>query len=86
MSKKGYPSDLTDEQWDHLKQYLPSAKSGGRPREADLREIINAIFYVNKTSCPWRWLPLDYPPWQTVYTYFRDWRLSGVWKKKSTIN
>lgn len=82
MSPSGYPSDLTDEQWHHLKQYLPPPKPGGRPREVDLRQILNAIFYVNKTSCPWRWLPKDYPPWQTVYTYFRNWRLSGVWEKK----
>ena len=80
MSQK-YPSDLTDEQWNHFKQYLPPAKPGGRPREVDLRDILNAIFYVNKSSCPWRWLPNDFPPWQTVYTYFRNWRLSGAWEK-----
>jgi len=81
MSGKIYPSDLTDEQWDHFKNYLPSEKPGGRPREVDIRQIVNGIFYVNKTSCPWRWLPKDYPAWQTVYTYFRDWRLSGAWEK-----
>ncbi len=51
--KKGYGSDLTDTQWKQLKKYLPKAKSGGQPREVDLREIMNAIFYINKTSCPW---------------------------------
>ncbi len=79
--KKGYGSDLIDTQWEQLKKYLPKAKSGGRPREVDLREIMNAIFYINKTSCPWRWLPKDYSPWQTVYSYFRSWRLSGAWEK-----
>ena len=81
MARNSYKSNLSDEQWDELKQYIPPAKKGGRPREVEIREIFNAIFYVNKTGCPWRWLPNDFPPWETVYTYFRDWRLSGVWKK-----
>ena len=81
MARKQYQSDLTDDQWDHIRKFLPEATFGGRPREADLREILNAIFYLNKTGCPWRMLPGDFPPWQTVYSYFREWRLGGVWKK-----
>lgn len=81
MTRKRYPSDLTNKQWDRLKQYIPKEKQGGRPREVEIREILNAIFYVVKSGCPWRWLPNDFPPWETVYTYFRNWRLSGAWKK-----
>ena len=81
MRKKRYPSDLTEKQWDQLKQYVPKAKPGGRPREVEMREILNAIFYVVKSGCPWRWLPKDFPPWETVYTYFRNWRRSEVWEK-----
>ena len=72
---------MTDDQWNELKQYIPKPKPGGRPREVDPREILNAIFYLNKTGCPWRMIPKDFPPWETVYTYFKAWRLGGVWKK-----
>ena len=54
MKKKRYPSDLTDKQWDQLKVYLPEEKPGGRPRTVNLREMLNGIFYVVKSGCPWR--------------------------------
>jgi putative transposase len=80
MQRKAYDTDLSDAEWNHLRSRLPKAKHGGRPRTADLREIINAVFYVNKSGCHWRLLPHDFPPWQTVYMYFRDWRKDGTWQ------
>jgi putative transposase len=77
-----YPSDLSDEQWELIKRELPAAGRGGRPRTTDVRQIINAIFFVSRTGCAWRYLPQGessrFPPWQTVYHYFRSWTLSGV--------
>ena len=74
-----YPSDLTDRQWRRLAPRLPAAKAGGRPRSADLREVVNAIHYVLRNGIIWRALPHDFPPWPTVYGYFRQWRLDGTW-------
>ena len=79
--RKAYPSDLTDEQWDVLAPLLPAAKSGGRPRSVDLREIVNGILYTLRSGCAWRMLPNDLPPWQTAYKYFRRWTLDGTWER-----
>jgi transposase len=76
---KDYPSNLTRDQYDLLSDLLPEAKPGGRPREVDLREILNAMMYLLVEGCRWRALPGDFPPWQTVYTYFRNWRKDGTW-------
>ena len=78
MTRKPYPSDLTDAQWEMLRPLLPTAKPGGRPRTVDLREIVNAMLYLLRTGCPWRHLPHDLPPWGTVWTYFRCWRDDGT--------
>lgn len=80
MNRKPYSSDLTDAQWLLLPQLLPSAKSGGRPRTTDLREVVNAIFYLNREGCTWRALPHDFPPWRTVYEYFAAWKADGTWE------
>jgi putative transposase len=74
-----YPSDLSDAEWKSLQPYLLSEPSRGRPRPHPLREICNAIFYVLRTGCPWRYLPSNFPPWQTVFYHFRRWRLKGNW-------
>jgi len=80
-----YPSDLTDEQYALIEPLLPAAKSdaiqGGRPREVDLRQIINGILYTNRTGCQWRSLPRDFGPWSTVYDYYRTWRDDGTWQR-----
>ena len=81
MKRKPYPSDLTDDQWNILAPLLPSAKPGGRPRTVDMREVINGVLYVLRTGCPWRMLPHDFPPWQTVYQYFRKWKNEGIWEQ-----
>jgi putative transposase len=58
---------------------IPEAKTGGRPRNIDVRAVVNAIFYLLRTGCQWRLLPHDFPPWQTVYYYFRRWDREAVW-------
>ena len=60
---------------------IPAAKPGGRNRVTDMRQTLNAIFYLTRTGCAWRYLPLEYPPWQTVYGYFRKWRLEETWQR-----
>ncbi len=77
----GYPSDVTDAEWDVISPLLPKALSGGRPRTVVLRHVINAIFYVSRSGCAWRMLPTDFPPYQTVYHYFRAWKKDGTWEK-----
>ena len=79
MASESYPSDLTDHEWSLLKPHLPAPKRRGRPRLHSPREILNAVFYVLKTGCQWRMLPRDFPPWKTVFHYFRRWRLDGTW-------
>ena len=68
---KRYPTDLTDEEWEKVEPFLPCAAHTGRKRLVDLREVLNAIRYVARTGCGWRMLPKDFPPWQTVYWWFR---------------
>ena len=76
-----YPTDLTEAAWPLLAPLIPAAKPGGRPRTTDMREVVNAIFYVLRGGCQWRLLPTDFPPHQTVYHYFRTWRRAGVWER-----
>jgi putative transposase len=75
---KTYPSDLTDEQWTILEPHIPPCKHGGRHRQVDMRRVVNGILYRNKSGCPWRMLPKDFPPWGTVYYYFARWRDDGT--------
>ena len=79
MTRARYPSDLTDRQWRRLGALIPDAKPGGRPRRADMREVVDAILYVLRNGVVWRALPHDFPPWKTVYHYFRVWRRDGTW-------
>jgi putative transposase len=74
-----YPTDLADAEWAVLEPLLPAAKPGGRPRTTCLRKVVEAIFYVLQSGCQWRMLPKEFPPYQTVYEYFRNWQLTGVW-------
>ncbi len=79
MERKSCPSDVTDEQWKLVEALLPDAKPGGRPRKTNLREVLNAIFYLNRSGCQWRMIPHEFPPWRTVYNYYRDWIRLAVW-------
>ncbi|MEM2126353.1 MAG: IS5 family transposase [Candidatus Methanosuratincola sp.] len=80
LSRRKYPSDLTDEQWECIKRYFRQRKRGRKPLHSP-REIVNAIFYILRTGCPWRHLPKDLPPWGTVAYYFSRWKRSGKWRK-----
>ena len=76
---KAYSSNLTQWQWELIEPLIPLAKPGGRDREVEIWSVLNAIFYVLTQGCTWRNLPGDFPAWQTVYTYFRNWRQDGTW-------
>ena len=77
----GYASDVSDTEWRIIHRLLPTSKPGGRPRSTDLRTVVNAIFYVLRSGCAWRMLPQDFPPYSTVYMYFRQWQKDGTWEK-----
>src|SRR6201993_2278234 len=77
----GYPSDLRDAEWTRLEPMIPPARPGGRPRKTDMRAAMNAILYLLRTGCPWRYLPRDsFPPRSTVYNIFRKFQRDGTWE------
>jgi len=80
--RKAYTSDLSDEQWAIISDLIPAARTeqGGRPREVDMREVVNAILYLNRSGCQWDMLPHDLLPKSTVYEYFSQWRDDGTWQ------
>lgn len=77
-----YPTDLTEKQWQVIKNILDQQE---RKRKHPLREIMNAILYINKTGCQWRMLPSDFAPWQTVYYYFSKWKRESVFEEVMDI-
>src|SRR5947207_5749588 len=77
MRTHKYPSDITDEQWQLIERLIP-VHPGGRPRQTDVRDVVDAIFYLLRTGCQWRYLPKDFPPKSTVWRYFDEWRHSGT--------
>jgi putative transposase len=84
-SQQGYPTDLNDTEWAQIAPYLPAASLTGAPRIHGWRTILNGMFYVVRNGCVWRALPHDFPAWQTVYHYFRLFRLNGLWEQLNTI-
>ncbi len=78
-----YQTDLKYTEWERIQEYFPTHKRG-RPRKWELWLIVNAILYVTRTGCQWRMLPKDFPPWQTVYGYFRRWTQAGLWEQINT--
>jgi putative transposase len=81
VTQPRYPTDLTDSQWVIIQELIPRAKPGGRPRSLDMRQVVNATLYVIVGGIQWRMLPKEYPKWQSVYSYFRDWKRTGTWKR-----
>ncbi len=83
MRRSKYPTDLSDVEWACLKLHLPAPKQRGRgrPKVHSPRKILNAIFYLLKSGCPWRLLPRDFPPWKSVYHWFRKWRIDGTFER-----
>jgi len=82
--RQPYPSDMTDAQWELLADLFPEARTG-RPREVSIPDVVDAIFYVNRTGVQWRYLPHDYPRWDVVYSYFRKWGKDGTWDKVQRV-
>ncbi len=78
MKTHDYPSDLTDAQWALIEPHIPAAPLGGRPRKTDMRDVVDAIFYILRTGCQWRYLPGDLPPKSTTWRYFDRWRRDGI--------
>ena len=78
--RKPYTTDLTDVQWEIIRPLIPEAKPGGRPREVDLREVMNTLLYQGRTGCQWELLPHDLLPKSTVFDYFKRWRDDGTWQ------
>src|SRR4029434_6030927 len=76
-----YSTDLSDAAWRLIARLLPAARAGGRPRTTNLRAALNAIFDMLRTGCQWRLLLQEFPPWATVYHYFRNWKNAGVWAR-----
>jgi putative transposase len=76
-----YPTDLSDAEFTYIEAHLPTANQRGRPKIHPPREILNAIFYVLKSGCPWRLLPREFPPWRSVYHWFRAWRIDGTFER-----
>jgi putative transposase len=81
MESKKYAPDLSDNEWGYIKPYLPVPTGRGRPKIHGSRAILDAVFYVLKTGCPWRLLPKDFPPWKSVYDWFRKWRIDGTFER-----
>jgi putative transposase len=81
MKRRKYPTDLSDEEWRCISPHLPEPKGRGRPKIHASRAILNAIFYVLKSGCPWRLLPKDFPPWKSVYDWFRKWKMDGTFER-----
>ena len=84
MESRRYPSDLSDDEWRCIVPHLPEPTGQGRPRLHGLRAILDAVFFILKSGCPWRLLPKDFPPWKTVYDWFRRWRIDGTWERLNT--
>lgn len=73
-----YPSDLTDEEWAHIRDEIPPAKRGGNKRTVNEREIVNGLMYILSTGCQWRAIPKDLPPRSTLHDYFGLWEWDGT--------
>ena len=78
MRTNHYPSDLADAQWALIVLHIPPEPGGGRPRKTDLRDVVDAVLYLLRTGCQWRYLPGDFPPKSTVWRYFDTWRKDGT--------
>jgi putative transposase len=84
-TRKAYPTDLSDAEWQKLEPLVPAPKEGGRPATYSRREIVNGILYVVRGGGSWRMLPHDFPPWESVYGYFRKWRKAGIFERMNDV-
>ena len=81
MSNRNYPSDLTDKEWELIEPFIVKKKRRGPKSRTDLRQVVNAVFYLLRTGCQWRFLPKEYGNWGMVYGYFQRWNKNGLWHK-----
>jgi transposase len=80
-TRQPYPSDLSNDQWAQVERFIPAPRPGGRPAKYERREVVNALLYIDRTGCQWRALPHDFPPWDSVYWYFRNWKKDGTFDR-----
>jgi putative transposase len=85
MVRQAYPSDVSDSEWNIIEPLLPKSKLRGRKRTSELREVVNAIFYLREEGCQWRALPHDFPHWSTVRTDFDKWNKNQVWYQMNRV-
>ena len=83
--QRRYPSDVNEAEWQLIAPHLAQKDGPGRKRTVNIREIANALFYLDHTGCQWRYLPKDFPAWEHVYYYFRCWTEDGTWEKVNTL-
>jgi putative transposase len=81
MARKPYPTDLTDPQWWLIEPMMPRPKPGGRPREVEMREVLNGLLYLVRSGCSWRLIPHDLPKWNTLRHYYDQFRDEGTWEQ-----
>jgi transposase len=81
MQNQPYPTDLSNRQWDCIRELVPVARADSRPRSLDMRQVVNAILYILVSRAQWHMLPKDYPNWKSVDHYFHIWRDDGTWKR-----
>jgi len=79
--RTGYPTDLSDWQWEIARRLIPASRPIGADRSTSMRAVVNAILYRQRSGCSWRMLPHDFPHWRTVYGYFRQWSGDGTWAR-----
>ena len=79
--RRRYPTDLSDAEWEYIEPYLTSPNKRGRPKIHSLRRVLDAVFYVLRSGCAWRFLPREFPPWRTVYYWFRKWRIDDTFER-----
>jgi putative transposase len=85
MTRETQAGGLTDAEWSLIKSLLPAPLSGGRPRSLDLRQVVDAILYLQASSCGWRQLPRRFPHPSSVRTYYDRWRKDGTWERVSAV-
>jgi putative transposase len=79
--RRRYPTDLTDAEWERIEPHLTSPYKRGRPKIYSSRQVLDAVFYVLRSGCAWRLLPREFPPWRSVYYWFRKWRIDGTFER-----
>jgi putative transposase len=82
MNRRSYLTDLTTQEWNQIAGYfVVSYAKGGRPAKYEKKELLNAIFYILRTGCQWRYLPHDFPPWTAIYKQYQRWKNKGIFEK-----